>query len=119
MKFCKLENDGKILNITEVADTDTQNPQTSSFDESIGIKFCKKITGWASWIADTPERKGRAVIDGSYDQEKNVFVDIQPFSSCTFNYSTGKWEPPVSFPDADPYAKYNWNESNQTWEAWS
>ena len=116
--FCQLDNNGKILNITEVADSDTQAAD-GSFDESIGIEFCKKITGWPSWIADTPERKGKAVIDGSYDQEKNVFVDFQPFSSWTFNYSTGKWETPVSFPDADPYAKYNWNESNQTWEAWS
>jgi len=134
MRFCKLDNNGKILNITEVRDSDTQVKNASidgsynidgSFDENTGIQFCKKITGWASWVAVTSERKGKAVIDGSYDQEKNVFIEHQPFSSWTFNYSTGKWEPPVPLPDADPAMVQRrqkwpygpkWNESNQTWE---
>ena len=135
MRFCKLDNDGKILNITEVLDSDTQVKNASSdgshntagsFDENIGIQFCKKPTGWASWVADTSERKGTAVIGGSYDQENDVFIADKPFSSWTFNYSTGKWEPPVPYPDANPaehfgdgpkWPRYKWNESNQAWDA--
>ena len=130
MRFCKLDNDGKILNITEVLDSDTQVRNASSdgsydtpgdFDETVGIKFCEKITGWPSWVAITPERKGRAMIGGMYDKEHDVFVYKKPIghTSWTFNYSTAKWEAPVAFPSEDLHAKYNWNESNQTWEAWS
>jgi len=129
MKFCKLDNDGKILNITEVLDSDTQVKNASSdgsyntpggFDETLGIQVCEKITGWPSWVAITPARKGTAMIGGAYDQENDVFIMKKPpFDSWTFNYSTGQWEAPVAFPSQDLNARYNWNESNQSWDAWT
>ena len=129
MRFCKLENNGKILNMTEVLDSDTQVKNASidgsyniagDFDETIGIKYCEKITGWPLWAAITPARKGTAMIGGVYDEEHEVFIMKKPpFDSWTFNYSTGKWEAPVAFPSEDLNAKYNWKENNQSWEAWT
>ena len=117
--FCQLDTDGTILNISVVADTDTQDPQTSSFDESIGIAFCRNLTGHDSWVAVTPERVGHAMIGGKYDAAKDLFVKIKPYPSWTFNESTGKLDPPVPYPDGNEDGKNTWNEETQTWEPWS
>ena len=56
-----------------------------------------------------------------WDESINCFKPIKPFTSWTFNTTTGDYDPPVNYP-ADMFGqggdvKYEWNESGQSWDA--
>lgn len=40
-------------------------------------------------------RKNYAMVGGTYNEELDAFIDIQPFPDWTLNEETCKWEPPV------------------------
>ena len=116
MRYCKLDTDGKILNVIEVAETDCQDAD-GNFDNNIGVEFLENLTGWSSWVPVLEDSVGTAQINGTWDDTNKVFVSIKRFPSWTFNNSTGKWDPPKPKPESDDEINkpYIWNESSQTW----
>ena len=59
-------------------------------------------------------RKNYAGIGWTYDSDKDVFYEPQPFASSTLNSTTYFWDPPVAYPDdGKPYL---WNESTKSWD---
>ena len=65
-------------------------------------------------LGGTPFRKNYAAIGYKYDQTRDAFIPPKPFNSWTLNETTCRWEAPVAKPDDDN--RYNWNETNQTWD---
>ena len=65
-------------------------------------------------LGGTPFRKNYAAIGYKYDQTRDAFIPPKPFNSWTLNETTCRWEAPVAYPDDDN--RYNWNETNQTWD---
>jgi len=114
MRFAKIGINNKVIDIVVVAEEDCQDAN-GQFDENIGVEFLEKLTGWALWVASTPERfnggKG-----STWDEENKVFKVMQPHPSWTFNYSTGEWDPPIDYPSDYGTVKYNWNEDTQSWD---
>jgi hypothetical protein len=56
--------------------------------------------------------KDNAQVGGTYDEENERFIDIQPYPSWILNDETGLWEAPIPKPDVN----YFWKETDQTWE---
>ena len=92
-----------------------------------GIDFLTKLTGWAIWkqtsynthggvhsTGGTPLRKNHAGIGMTYDEDRDAFISIKPYNSWVLNETTCLWEAPVALPDTEN--RYNWNETNQTWD---
>ena len=56
-----------------------------------------------------------AVIGGSYDDEKDAFINIQPYPSWILDEVTTEWVAPVTKPNDGK--DYVWNEASQSWLA--
>ena len=78
-------------------------------------------------LGGTPFRKNYAGIGWKYDQYRDAFIEPKPYPSWTLNETTCLWESPIAKPltynqghtdlDGNPILdKYNWNETNQTWD---
>lgn len=119
MRYAKIGLNTKIIDLLEVADTDCQDAD-SNFDEEIGRQFLENLTQWPLWVAMTDARHGDK--NGfEWDESINYFKPSKPFTSWTFNTSTGDYDPPVDYP-SDMFEhggdkKYVWNESGQSWDA--
>ena len=115
MQYAKLGINGKILNIIEVADTDSQDAD-GNFSNAVGLQFLENLFGSVYFVPILPDSIGQPAIDGKWDDDNQVFITDQPYASWTFNYSTGNWDAPSERPadhtDDDPYF---WEESSQSW----
>jgi hypothetical protein len=73
------------------------------------------------WKIENPEsenvyildEKIKATMQGTYDFENKVFIDIQPYNSWVLNKDTFQWESPIPYPEDDK--DYYWNEDNLEW----
>lgn len=60
-----------------------------------------------------PFRGNYAGIGFTYDEENDVFIPQQPYSSWTLNTETWSWDAPTSCPsDGKAYA---WDENTRNW----
>jgi hypothetical protein len=86
--------------------------------EQEGINFLNNLYKtrdvWIQTSYNNNFRKNFAGIGFRYDDIKDAFIAPQPFPSWTLNEDTCRWEAPVSKPDDGQ--RYNWNETNQTWD---
>ena len=62
----------------------------------------------------TPFRKNYAGIGYTYDQTRDAFIPPKTYNSWILNETTCLWEAPVAYPTDGQ--KYNWNETNQSWD---
>ena len=94
--------------------------------ETIGIDFLTKLTGWAIWkqtsynthggvhsSGGTPLRKNHAGIGYTYDETKDAFIPPQPYPSWVLNETTCQWQAPIPYPTDGN--KYTWDESTKNW----
>jgi len=74
-----------------------------------------KDTSPGLWLETSDElRLNHAGIGYSYDATRNAFIPPRPFYSWTLNETTCQWDCPAAYPDDGK--KYDWNETNQTWD---
>ena len=114
-----------IGNKVEKVETISNNVATT---EQAGVDFLNNIYGtndiWKQTSYNTiggvhlqggtPFRKNYAGIGWKYDQTRDAFIPIKPYNSWILNEDTCQWEAPVALPDTEN--RYNWNETNQTWD---
>jgi hypothetical protein len=84
--------------------------------ESIGIDFLTKLTGWAIWKQTSYNnriRKNFAGIGYTYDEDRDAFIPKKPYTSWTLNESTCNWEAPIAYPTDGKL--YTWDEPTKTW----
>ena len=60
-------------------------------------------------------RKNHAGIGFSYDEERDAFIPPKPYPSWVLDEDTCLWDSPTPYPDDGN--KYEWNESNQSWDS--
>jgi hypothetical protein len=69
---------------------------------------------WIQTSYNANIRKNYAGVGMLYDQEKDAFIPIKPFSSWTLNEDTCRWEAPTPIPVVE--GKYfTWNEATLSW----
>jgi hypothetical protein len=124
--FAKIGLNGKVLEVQSVVN-EVLHDSNDIEQESIGIDFLTKLTGWAIWKQTSynthggvhnnngiPFRKNHAGIGYTYDEDRDAFIPKKPFNSWILNEDTCLWNAPVAYPNDDN--KYTWNESTLTWD---
>ena len=124
--FAKIGLNNKVIEVLSVHNNELLDSNGVE-QETIGIDFLTKLTGWSIWkqtsynthggihkLGGTPLRKNHAAIGYTYDEDKDAFISPKPYPSWILNETTCLWEAPVSYPNDDN--NYSWNETNQTWE---
>ena len=119
--FAKLGIGNKVLRVSVVSND-------IALTEQAGVDFLNNLYGsrdvWKQTSYNTKAgvhlnggtafRKNYAGIGYTYDQTRDAFIPKKPFNSWILNETTCQWEAPVAYPDGDN--RYNWNETNQTWD---
>ena len=118
-RFAKIGLNNKVIEVLSV--------HNDVLQESIGIDFLTKLTGYPVWKqtsyythggvhnnGGTPLRKNHAGIGYTYDEDRDAFIPKKPFNSWILNEDTCVWEAPISKPQDDN--KYIWNESTLSWD---
>lgn len=124
--FAKIGLNGKVIEVQSVVN-EVLHDANGVEQESIGIDFLTKLTGWAIWkqtsynthggvhsLGGTPFRKNHAGIGYTYDEDRDAFIPPKPFKSWVLNEDTCNWESPIPYPQDNN--EYKWNEQNQSWD---
>jgi hypothetical protein len=127
--FAKIGLNGKVIGVLSVTNESLYDSNGVE-QESIGIDFLTKLTGWAIWkqtsyntnggvhsSGGTPLRKNFASVGMTYDEDRDAFIHKKPYNSWLLNENTCKWEAPVSVPteQLEENQYYTWNEETQSW----
>ena len=123
--FAKIGLNGKVIEVQSVVN-EVLHDSNGIEQESIGIDFLTKLTGWAIWKqtsynthggvhsnGGTPLRKNHASIGYIYDETRDAFIPPKPFNSWVLNEDTCLWEAPIQYPSDGNL--YQWNEQNNSW----
>jgi hypothetical protein len=124
--FAKIGLNNKVIEVLSVVN-EVLHDSNGVEQESIGIDFLTKLTGWAIWKqtsynthggihnnGGTPFRKNHAGVGYTYDEDRNAFIPPKPFNSWILNETTCLWNSPISYPTDGQL--YTWNESTLTWD---
>ena len=124
--FAKIGLNGKVIEVQSVVN-EVLYDSNGIEQESIGIDFLTKLTGYPVWkqtsynthggVHDnggTPLRKNHAGIGYTYDEDRDAFIPKKPFKSWILNETTCLWNAPVAYPNDNE--KYTWNELTLSWD---
>jgi hypothetical protein len=128
--FAKIGLNNKVIEVLSVVN-EVLHDSNGVEQESIGIDFLTKLTGYPVWkqtsynthggVHDnngTPLRKNHAGIGYTYDEDRDAFIPKKHFNSWILNEDTCLYEAPVAIPTTElEYNQYySWNESIINWE---
>ena len=126
--FAKLDSNNVVLNVVKVHNDNAATEQEGvNFlkglygDETIWKQTSYNTLGNTHLLGGTPFRKNFAKINGTYDSDKDAFIDPKPYPSWVLNNDTCIWEAPVAIPSEEPVdsdgnaASYKWDESSLSW----
>jgi hypothetical protein len=124
--FAKIGLNNKVIEVLSLVN-EVLHDSNGIEQESIGIDFLTKLTGYPLWKKTsyntkggvhtengTPLRKNFAGIGYTYDEDRDAFIPPKPFNSWILNEDTCLWESPIPYPQDNN--KYKWNEQNQSWD---
>jgi hypothetical protein len=124
--FAKIGLNNKVIEVLSVVN-EVLHDANGVEQESIGIDFLTKLTGYPVWVqtsynthggvhdnGGTPLRKNHAGIGYTYDEDRDAFIAPKPYSSWLLNEESCQWESPIPYPQDDN--KYTWNETIKNWE---
>lgn len=114
--FAKIGLNSKVIEVLSV-NNEVLKDSNGIEQESIGIDFLTKLTGYPIWKQTSYNgniRKNFAGIGMIYDEDRDAFIPPKPFKSWILNEDTCLWESPIPYPQDNN--KYNWNESTLTWD---
>jgi hypothetical protein len=123
--FAELDDNNVVLRVVQVSnDTPTANGPLGENDMHVdGEVYCQNLFKGGNWKQSSFNsnfRSNPATIGGTYDAEKDAFINPQPYNSWTLNDSN-KWVPPVVIPGPDDL-EFNgqeihtrWDEANTRW----
>jgi hypothetical protein len=128
--FAKIGLNSKVIEVLSV-NNEVLHDSNGVEQESIGIDFLTKLTGYPVWkqtsyntyggvhsSGGTPLRKNYAGIGMIYDEDRDAFIYKKPYNSWVLNESTCLWQAPVAKPteQLEENQYYSWNESITNWE---
>tara|TARA_R100000951_G_scaffold88383_1_gene76390 strand:- start:44 stop:451 length:408 start_codon:yes stop_codon:yes gene_type:complete len=117
--FAKIGLNGKVIEVQSVVN-EVIHDSNGVEQESIGIDFLTKLTGWSIWKQTSYNnnfRKNFAGIGYTYDEDRDAFIPPKPFNSWILNETSCLWEAPIAKPnDESDTRRYNWNEDSEQWD---
>jgi hypothetical protein len=118
--FAKIGLNSKVIEVLSI-NNEVLKDSNGVEQESIGIDFLTKLTGWAIWKQTSYNnniRKNYAGIGHTYDEDRDAFIAPKPYSTWILNEDTCRWESPVPIPTEhlgyDRY--YEYNNSTIAWD---
>jgi hypothetical protein len=117
--FAKIGLNSKVIEVIKV-NNEVLRDSNGVEQESIGIDFLTKLTGWAIWKQTSYNsniRKNYAGKGYIYDEDRDAFYLPKPYPSWILNENTCQWEAPVAIPtdQLESNQWYEWNEENNSW----
>ena len=114
-------NENNIVTEVIVGCEESELPEgITSWEEHYGQfrgQACKRTSyntvGGVHLSGGTPFRKNYAGIGYMYDEERDVFIPPQPFSSWVIDEETFLWVAPIPRPSEDE--PYYWDEQTLQW----
>lgn len=89
-------------------------------DEELGIKFLHNLYGentkWKQTSYNANFRRMYAYAGCLYYNDFDVFIEVRPYNSWTFDEETLEWVPPTPKPEPTKNIDYVWNEENLVWD---
>ena len=124
--FAKIGLNNKVIEVLSVHNNVLKD--SNGIEQEVnGIDFLTKLTGYPVWKQTSyntvggvhtkggvPFRKNHAGIGMIYDEDRDAFIPKKPFNSWILNEQTCLWNAPIPMPTDGK--KYNWNETNLTWD---
>ena len=122
--FAKIGLNNKVIEVQSLVN-EVLHDANGVEQESIGIDFLTKLTGWAIWKQTSynthgnqhpnnkPFRGNFAGIGYTYDSTNDVFYAPQPYPSWILNNNTWLWESPIPYPTDGK--RYIWDETITNW----
>jgi len=123
--FAKIGLNGKVIEVQSVVN-EVLHDSNGVEQESIGIDFLTKLTGWAIWKQTSYNgnfRKNHASIGYTYDEDRDAFIPPKPHASWILDETTCVYQAPVTRPTPEQArytidgVEYNyqvhWDEDNQ------
>jgi hypothetical protein len=124
--FAKIGLNSKVIEVLSI-NNEVLKDSNGVEQESIGVDFLTKLTGWAIWkqtsyntfggvhkLEGTPLRKNFAGIGYIYDEDRDAFLLKKPYNSWVLNENTCLWESPIAYPTDGK--RYIWDELIKNWE---
>ena len=109
--FAKIGVGNKIIKVAVVSN----NIATT---EQAGVDFLNNLYGskdvWKQTSYNGNIRKNYAGIGFLYDENRDAFMQPQPFDSWTLDEETCRWDAPVAYPSDGE--SYYWNEETLSWD---
>ena len=102
-KFARVK-DSKVVQVVNCIDEATLNIIFKEYNQS--------NAGY--WVEYTPSTKNLPGPGFGYNKRTGIFSWPQPFPSWTLNETTGKWEPPIDYPNDGKV--YDWYEDTKSWK---
>lgn len=104
--FAELDENNIVTRVL-VGDNNLPNEGYDWFVDNLGGT-------WVQTSYNGTIRKNFAGIGFTYDEEKDAFIEPQPFPSWTLNEATCKWMSPLPYPQDGRI--YKWDEEAQLWK---
>lgn len=104
--FAELDENNIVTRVL-VGDNNLPNEGHDWFVETLGGT-------WVQTSYNGTIRKNFAGIGFTYDEERDAFIEPQPFPSWTLNEATCRWESPLPYPQDGRI--YEWDEEAQLWK---
>jgi hypothetical protein len=118
--FAKLDENNIVIDVIVISNEFAPDPAPEN-SEPLGLSFIEKLSEsndylkgkWVQTSYNNSFRNKYAKIGNIYDEELNVFIEIQPYPSWTLNEDYD-WVAPVPMPEEE--GPWEWNEEFQNWE---
>jgi len=121
--FARLNENNQVIGVHRVANVDCCD-ETGYEKEHVGIAFLRKLWGkhtiWVQTSYNSKFRKNYAYVGGTYDPQRDAFIEPKPFDSWILDENTCRWVAPKPHPepetlkDINPF-KWIWDESVVDW----
>ena len=127
--FAKLGSNGKVIQVLTMDNSNMLNADGVE-DEAVGQQWLETHNNWPAqmWIqtsyntsANTHSsgdnskafRGNYAGIGYTWDEDNNIFISKQPYTSWTKNTTTATWDCPITYPSVETYLDDS--STTQTW----
>ena len=113
--FSKIDENNKVVQVVVVSNEIT-TPDGVNESEQLGIDFLVSLYSSGTFKQTSYNnniRKNYAGIGYTYDENRDSFIEPQPYPSWTLVEDTCQWTSPVVKPDDGK--NYEWDEDTTNW----